>query len=149
MQRIKICKVRCKQAEKINTKSRNFYLSVLAHTLRVQGQPRMKDYVAYPRVLYEYRICPPPPPSVVCVSTKFVPTRHNTVFKLVRRTFVPSKWRGVICETPFASRGESIQSYSKRSIHFQEFYFTKTADAKSMSCVRMERKSLKVLIYMI
>jgi hypothetical protein len=27
-----------------------------------------------------------------------------------------------------------------------EIYFTKTADAESMSCVRMERKSLNVLI---
>jgi hypothetical protein len=30
-----------------------------------------------------------------------------------------------------------------------KIYFTKTSDAKSMSSVRMERKSLKVLISMI
>jgi hypothetical protein len=40
-----------------------------------------------------------------------------------------------------------IQGYSKRSINFQKIYFTKTTDAKSMSCVWMERKSFKVLIW--
>jgi hypothetical protein len=37
----------------------------------------------------------------------------------------------------------------KKKYTLSEIYFTKTTDAKSMSCVRMERKSLKVLISMI
>jgi hypothetical protein len=41
-----------------------------------------------------------------------------------------------------------IQGYSKRSINFQKFILQKL-DAKSMSCVRVERKSLKVLILII
>jgi hypothetical protein len=34
----------------------------------------------------------------------------------------------------------------KKKYTLSKFYFTKTTDAKSMSCVRMERKSLKVPI---
>jgi hypothetical protein len=37
----------------------------------------------------------------------------------------------------------------KKKYTFSKNYFTKTTDAKSISCVRMERKSLKVLISMI
>jgi hypothetical protein len=37
----------------------------------------------------------------------------------------------------------------KKKYTLSKNYFTKTADAKSMSCVQMERKSLKVLISMI
>jgi hypothetical protein len=37
----------------------------------------------------------------------------------------------------------------KKKYTLSKMYFTKTVDAKSMSCVRMERKSLKVLILMI
>jgi hypothetical protein len=37
----------------------------------------------------------------------------------------------------------------KNKFTISKFYFTKTTDVKSMSCVRMERKSLKVLISMI
>jgi hypothetical protein len=37
----------------------------------------------------------------------------------------------------------------KKKCTLSKIYFAKTADAKSMSCVRMERKSLKVLIPMI
>jgi hypothetical protein len=37
----------------------------------------------------------------------------------------------------------------KKKYTLSKIYFTKTTDAKSMSCVRMERKSLKVLISMI
>jgi hypothetical protein len=37
----------------------------------------------------------------------------------------------------------------KKKYTLPKIYFTKTTDAKSMSCVRMERKSLKVLISMI
>jgi hypothetical protein len=37
----------------------------------------------------------------------------------------------------------------KRKYTHSKFYFTKITDAKSMSCVWMERKSLKVLISMI
>jgi hypothetical protein len=38
--------------------------------------------------------------------------------------------------------------FKKKKI-LSEMYFTKTTDVKSMFCVRMERKSLKVLISMI
>jgi hypothetical protein len=34
----------------------------------------------------------------------------------------------------------------KKKYTLSKIYFTKTTDAKSMSCVQMERKSLKVLI---
>jgi hypothetical protein len=37
----------------------------------------------------------------------------------------------------------------KKKYKLSKIYFTKTTDAKSISCVRMERKSLKVLILMI
>jgi hypothetical protein len=37
----------------------------------------------------------------------------------------------------------------KKKHTISKIYFAKTTDAKSMSCVRMERKSLKVLISMI
>jgi hypothetical protein len=37
----------------------------------------------------------------------------------------------------------------RKKYTLSKIYFTKTADAKSMHCVRMERKSLKVLISMI
>jgi hypothetical protein len=37
----------------------------------------------------------------------------------------------------------------KKKYKLSEIYFTKITDAKSMSCVRMKRKSLKVLISMI
>jgi hypothetical protein len=37
----------------------------------------------------------------------------------------------------------------KKKYTLSKIYFTKTTDAKSMSCVRMERKSLKVLMSMI
>jgi hypothetical protein len=34
----------------------------------------------------------------------------------------------------------------QKEVYTLKIYFTKTTDAKSMFCVRMERKSLKVLI---
>jgi hypothetical protein len=37
----------------------------------------------------------------------------------------------------------------KKKYTLSKIYFTKTTDAKSMSCVRMERISIKVLISMI
>jgi hypothetical protein len=52
-------------------------------------------------------------------------------------------------------RRENLKSYSYTTGLFQKkytlskIYFTKTTDAKSMSCVRIERKSLKVLISII
>jgi hypothetical protein len=47
---------------------------------------------------------------------------------------------------------DSCISYTgllKKQYTLSKIYFTKTTDDKSMSCVRMERKSLKVLISMI
>jgi hypothetical protein len=37
----------------------------------------------------------------------------------------------------------------QKSINFKNFILQKTTDAKSVFCVRMERKALKVLISMI
>jgi hypothetical protein len=45
-------------------------------------------------------------------------------------------------EASFHACGFLLHALSK-------IYFTKTTEAKSMSCVRMERKSLKVLISMV
>jgi hypothetical protein len=47
-------------------------------------------------------------------------------------------------------RSDAINTgLSKNKYKLPKIYFTKTTDAKSISCVRMEMKSLKVLISII
>jgi hypothetical protein len=44
------------------------------------------------------------------------------------------------------THGGNYTGLFKKKYTLSKIYFTKNTDAKSMSCVRMERKSLKVLI---
>jgi hypothetical protein len=52
-----------------------------------------------------------------------------------------------VCEASHKARYHT--GLFKKKYTLSKVYFTKTTDAKSTSCVRMERKSLKVLTSMI